>query len=168
MNWIHPYQWVNITAPLTSGTTQRSPEILFRIVKQFQVETQARYRATIQDTYCNIFVSDVTRALACEIPHWMAGKEMTANAMFRWLANEDGKRNGWTAAMDAGEAVGFASRGYPVVVAFENKQGPGHIAIVLPSDKAVVEIAQAGRVNFERAELAKGFGSRTVRFFIHN
>lgn len=169
MNWLHPYQWVDITAPLTGGSAQRSPELLVRIVNQFQVETNARYRPTAKETFCNIFAADVTRALACPVPHWWNRSELTANVMARWLSKEEGKANGWSKASDAGEAIGFASRGFPVVAVWENREGgPGHIAIVLPSEKAAVEIAQAGRVNFARGPLEKGFGNKQVQFFLHN
>lgn len=167
MSWLHPYQWIEVTAPLTGGSTYRKPELLQKIVDQFGVVEHPRYRPNGKETYCNIFVSDVTRALACEIPHWWNRQELTANAMFQWVFSEQGKRNGWSVSKDPKEAAAFASKGFPVVAAWESREGPGHIAIVLPST-AGVEIAQAGRVNFARGPLEKGFGNKPVLYFLHN
>lgn len=166
--WLYPYQWVNITPPFTAGSNSRNRETLIKVIAQFDVETAQRYAPTKSETWCNIFVSDVSRALACEIPHWWSGHEMTANAMGRWLASADGLRNGWRPLKSGAEAAVMASKGFPAVASFINKEGVGHIAIVLPGDGSQVEIAQAGRKNFNKGPITAGFGTRVLQFYVHN
>ncbi len=165
MTWLHPYQWVPVTAPLTSGTARRDARLTDQIVQQFELEISARYRPTATSTYCNIFLSDVTKALGCEIPHWWNGREVTANTMARWLAGEEGKQNGWT-PVSRRDAEIAANSGQVAVAVWGNPQGVGHVALVVPSSDET-QIAQAGRVNFSRGSLESGFGRREVVFYSH-
>ena len=165
MSWLHPYQWVPVTAPLTSGTARRDARLLEQIVAQFEVETASRYRPTATATYCNIFLSDVTKALGCEIPHWWNGRELTANAVARWLAGEEGGQNGWT-LVSRRDAEIAANIGQPAVAVWANPKGVGHVALLVPST-GETQVAQAGRVNFSRGSLESGFGRREVVFYSH-
>jgi hypothetical protein len=55
-----------------------------------------------------------------------------------------------------------------VLAAWQNPDGHGHIAVVVPAGPGEgVQVAQAGAVCFGRGPLARGFGERPVRFFIH-
>ena len=62
------------TNPIVKGNEEcRSPALLDRLIEQFDVENSARYTPHKHggDTYCNIFVWDVTSALGAEIPHYV-------------------------------------------------------------------------------------------------
>jgi hypothetical protein len=119
-------------------------------------------------TYCNVFVSDCTRAFACEIPHWWHGKEQTANENIGWLNSGHGALHGWVKNIDETGARVSALVGRPTVAVWRNPNPniPGHMAMVLPDHDALV-IAQAGRENFERCRLNVGFGDRPVEFWSH-
>lgn len=165
-DWLPTSPWVSCTAPLTSGTAIRTPQLLEQVVAQFAVETSTRYRPGRGKTYCNIFSWDVTRALGCEVPHWAVSKELTANDTAKWLSSAVGIRHGWESAAEP-VARGYAAAGKPALAVWVNSSGPGHIAVVLPSRGEATYIAQAGAKNFSRGPLADGFGARKVSFYVH-
>jgi hypothetical protein len=52
--------------------SERSPDNYIRVLDYFNVADPAngRYAPTSANTYCNIYVHDVTRAMRAPIPHW--------------------------------------------------------------------------------------------------
>lgn len=170
MKWLDTPAWVPIDIP--ASKLPRSEQKLRQALKELAVEKSPRYKAREGQTWCNIFVSDITRALGCEIPHWVApdgspadpgkGKEQNANRMFDWLKGEPGASRGWVEA-DRQTAMDAAARGHTVVVAWHSGSvKPGHIALLLPEGT----IAQAGRRNFVGESISQGFGSLPVTFFV--
>lgn len=180
-HWLDRPRWEPVSPPVRSTAAARSGEALLAVVAQFEVETSPRYRAEIRDdrreTWCNIFAWDVTRALDAEVPHWVdragrgvragRGRELTANATVRWLETH-GAARGW-AEGDAASAVGAAEAGQPVLAVWQNPDGHGHLAVVVPtlSREPCLHVAQAGATCFSSRPLAEGFGERPARFFIH-
>lgn len=175
--------WHLVTPVIAGGPGERRPDLLERIIRQFRVAENYRYQANRQkqkETYCNIFVWDVTRALGCEIPHWVAddgepsspdrGRELDANAVHAWLHHR-GADFGWR-RVDAAEALLWANMGRPAVAAWLNVGGIGHVTMVRPGDPHPTRglpIAQAGARNFDDGFLADGFGARAgVEFWIHD
>lgn len=169
-------QWEPVEAPLRNFEGQRDPDKLLAVVAQFEVESNPRYQATKDATFCNILLWDVTRALGAEIPHWVnhqgapvgmhQGAELTCNTTIPWLKNH-GKSYGWE-EVDAEQASEHAAKGGPAIAIWANKAGPGHVAIILPPVNGHMRIAQAGRHNFFNGSLRAGFGAHgPVRFFIH-
>ncbi len=177
MTWVDSRPWFPILAPLRGTVTSRTPTLLSKVVAQFDVTRAIRYQPTATDTYCNVFVWDVTRALDCEIPHWVdkgnkpakpGTKELTVNATCDWLATE-GMNEGWLPIAEA-EARLRVKAGYPTVAIWKNPAGHGHIAMVVPPRPDAVDatfIAQAGRTNFAYGLLSLGFGPRSVTFYSH-
>lgn len=154
--------WVPAEAPLKSAASDRSPARYDTVIDQFAVEKNPRYRRDQQgkgETYCNIFVWDVTFAMGAEIPHWVDqennptvlgnGIELDANAVIQWLQNR-GKNQGWKKA-NPEQAQELANQGYPDVVTWLNPGGIGHIAVIRPGQNSLNQgptIAQAGETNF--------------------
>ena len=183
MKYIEPW----LTYPLeTVSQGERSAELTKAVIKQFQVETNPRYtprdinKDGTQDTFCNIFLWDFSRAMGCEIPHWVlangavaavgAGKELNANATVDWIRGY-GVISGWRKITET-EAREAAGRGYPTVVLWQHHGGIGHVAVVWPSPglNDVTLIAQAGSKNFEEQLLKKGFGrlsEPSLEFWTH-
>jgi hypothetical protein len=175
--------WIPVTAPITSGPGDRRAPLLDLVIRQFQVAVNPRYRQNQMgrsETYCNIFLWDVTRALSCEIPHWVIGdgeisspgngRELDANGVVAWL-NRCGPRNGWTRT-SAAEAHAAALQGRPAVVVWHNIKGIGHVAIIRPMPlhpTKGVPIAQAGATNSDTLYLADGFGRAAgqVEYWTH-
>ena len=179
--WGDRPQWVPVDAPVRSTARARSREALLAVVAQFRVETSPRYQAEAREdrreTWCNIFTWDVTRALDAEVPHWVddagkpapegQGRELTANATVHWLETH-GATRGWTEG-DAAGAAAAAEAGQPVLAVWRNTDGHGHLALVVPAVSGApgIHIAQAGAACFTSQPMARGFGERPVRFFIH-
>jgi hypothetical protein len=162
----HVDPWKPVRAPLQNAPGKRSPEALRAVLAQFDVVTAKRYLPTASATYCNIFAWDATSALGAEIPHWVGGRELNANATLGWLESS-GPANGWR-EVDELEACGFASLGKPAVAIWRNPTGKsGHVAVLLPPGPGT-RIAQAGATNLFDAPLAQGFGkAKPIRFFAH-
>src|SRR5580658_4924287 len=74
------------------------------------------------------------------------GQQLLANAQSEWMAGEAGRQGGWRSVSDMREAQRLANQGNLVLVVFENpdKQVPGHIAIVRPSEKSARELDEDG------------------------
>ena len=185
-------QYLPVTAPITNDKSHRSAYDYAKVIDQFQVEQSERYQPG-GDTYCNIFVWDVTRAMGAEIPHWVLkqypgtsavdtqGKlavassmrdELNVNATVSWL-KEHGEVNGWC-RVDARMAQQMAAEGHPAVAVWANPQGGhGHVAMVRPGSvphetsggPKGVAIAQAGGepLVLDATHLTHGFNDPTLR-----
>lgn len=133
----------------------RSPAALLGVVEGLRVETNTKYMAGDEKTWCNLFVHDVTMAMDCPIPF------ILANAQYDWLSGEEGASAGWTSAT-LDEAQWHAELGAPAVVVWKNpSKGHGHIAVVVPAPperENHVYIAQAGKENFSCRPIERGFG----------
>ena len=183
--------WKAVTPLINGNITNRSPELLNQIIGQFNVERAERYQPFRKgnDTYCNIFVWDVTTALGAEIPHYVdaetgsprtypyikGAKEMGANATHDWLLSQ-GPQYGWR-QVSAEEAQAYANTGKPAVTAWKNPTGAaGHVQIVCPSQNRGydsirgVTVAQAGAKVTDYAYISSTFGGSklaNVKYFVH-
>ena len=182
--------WIPTNPDITGDESRRSYELLSRVIRQFDVESSARYTPYKRgnDTYCNIFVWDVTSALGAEIPHYVdpgtgqprhypdvaGAMELDANATCDWLS-QHGSRYGWT-EVGAEEAQAYANRGCPAVTAWNNQGGIGHVQVVCPSENGGydsvrgVTVAQSGCCNNEYIYISSVYSSRTlsqVHYYVH-
>jgi len=108
---------------------------------------------------------------------------LLANAQSTWLHSVDGGQAGWEPLSGGLEAQALANQGWLVVATYRNPDParPGHIALVRPEIRTAEEIradgpaiTQAGRENFRRTTLARGFQNHPgafendeIRFFAH-
>lgn len=159
--------WEPSQATLTNGSDHRNPTAYRLTVEQFDVTRNPRYQPRDGATWCNVFVWDVTRALACEIPHWWGRRELDANGLTVWLAAH-GPGFGWRRLTGPVEASKRAALGHPTVAVLHNAGGSGHVAMVIPGESGEVAIAQAGAVNAFDVPLAQGFGTAKPVFYTHD
>jgi hypothetical protein len=180
--WLYPAPWLPLTAPLTSGSACRTPELLERVVAQFGLDTAARWQkhvATLADgqqrveTYCNVWLTDATKAQGCEVPRWWQRGallvQLSANEQQRWL-QESGPQHGWRPCTVA-QAQLAANMGHPAVATWLNPElgHSGHVALFVPDrGERGLFIAQAGLTCFSRGTLSSGFGARNVLCFTHD
>lgn len=164
--------WEPCLPAVWNGPGERSPEALRAVAAQFDVEHHPRYavRDTTgdgkPDTFCNIFLWDVTTALKASVPHWHGGRELSANAVCDWLASF-GNVLGWYEG-NRGAAHRAAGDGMPVVAAWKNERGgSGHVALLLPPAGDELRIAQAGKRCLWDVPLERGFGALVPRFYLH-
>ena len=166
----------------TNAQGERSAEAYNEVMDAFQVATNPRYQPRNGDTWCNIYVWDVTTAMGCEIPHYYNKKtgepmtrdqclknpgtyyEMSANRMTKWL-EKYGAQYGWVEC-DEATAISQANQGMPTVTVGTDT---GHVAMVAPQadGETGVMISQAGGRNFNHGKLSSGFGKHPVKYFYH-
>jgi hypothetical protein len=133
-------------------------------------------------THCSAFVAAACLKLGVYIlrpPEH--GAHMLANAQFDWLQHE-GAEHGWRPVKNGWEAQQLANEGRLVVASHKEADGKrsGHIAIVRPSGQNAElvrpdgpSVIQAGKQNFRRASLRRGFSNHAeamiggVRYFAH-
>lgn len=184
--------WKPANPSLTSNQSSRSAAKYRSVIDQFDVENNERYRVNKQgnnDTYCNIFVWDVTRAMGAEIPHYVDSETqqarsypdtdgtyaMTANKMADWMKTM-GESYGWK-RVSAEEAQAYANQGCPAVTVWKNSKGHGHVQVVCPSEdgtydaKKGVTVAQAGRHLYNYAHISQVYSKNTlddIAYYVHN
>jgi hypothetical protein len=170
--------------PLRGDPKNRNADTYNQVINQFAVGENKRYTPRdssgdgVKDTFCNIFLWDVTRAMGAEIPHWVDGKgnsvapgkgrEMNANATVDWM-HQHGERNGWR-KVSAEEAQKMANAGHPAVALWKNPSGIGHVGVVRPGEVTSQgpSMAQAGGKNFNNKHVKDGFGSRPVQYWVND
>jgi len=179
--------WIPVQPVMISKIGQRNPLLYQQVIDQFQVETQNRYKIKGHDTYCNIFMWDVTSAMGAEIPHWVdektgvprrfpdikGARELNANDTVDWLRTY-GKDYGWI-KVSAEEAQMAANKGEPAITAFKNPGGRGHFQIIRPSEYGYdkergVFIAQAGAKNFNSGYITQVYQKNRlneIEYYIH-
>lgn len=180
-------RWKPVDVPVTSTAADRQRldaagrvDLYNQVLSQFDVTQNPRYVRNGETTYCNIFVTDATRALGAEIPHWVqqdgtpaspgaqGAQELNANNTVNWL-EQHGAAYGWRHAT-AEDAQRTANDGRPAVAVMAVHGGTGHVAVVRPGAYDPAEgpqIANAGQNNFESGTVAKGFGHTRVHYFVH-
>lgn len=172
--WLSPDISVPVVPPLINTASMRDPRDLEAVIAQFNVDTAERYRRRDvtgdgrPETFCNIYVSDLTMALCAPIPHRLGAEWQDVAANVRWMRKG---YNGWLGASET-FAQEQANSGHPSVVVYDEpgEAAHGHIALLVPSQgRQGVWITQAGSSNFRRTTLSAGFGRFTplVRYFTH-
>lgn len=142
----------------------RTPEALISAVAALEVEAADKYRKRDitgdgqPETFCNVFIHDVTSVLGCPVPL------LLANEQIAWLAEQ----STWTPVSTL-EAESAVRQGEAVVVGYDAKRGHGHIALGVPAKygETGLWIAQAGASNFSCGRLEWGFGHLPVTFWRH-
>ena len=179
------------TAVYTSEPKFRSPAQYDLVLSQFNADEEFRYQpAPNGDTFCNIFLWDVTSAMGVEVPHWVladgtpaepgapGAKETLATYLLNaWLPGPGAKR-GWVRvgsdpATARPSAQALADKGFPVIAGWLNPRGVhSHVAMVRPNHfgrlASVPRIAQAGGRSFNDGPLKDGFGAKPVEFWWHD
>jgi len=133
-----------------------------------------RYWGQGSNTFCNIFVNDITRILHCEVPN--NPRNTNVFNMWTWLEQE-GDANGWTMSTDGEEAQEFVNNGHVAVMIWSDKKVRDHVAIVRPgvgeTENGVYypRVAQAGRLISPDMNSKDSFGhlsTELLRFYLHD
>lgn len=191
----YPYEaWKACTPQVKNYQGQRSTNAYNAAIDQFQVQSNDRYannKRGTGDTYCNIFVWDVTSAMGAEIPHyvdWDTGeirkypdtsgaRELTANLTYEWL-EKHGERYGWR-EVSAEQAQAHANAGGPAMTIWKNPSGKsGHMQMVRPlragetyDEQKGVAVAQAGskRLNYTYADdVFSDRAMQALKYYVHD
>ena len=178
--------WRPTTPVVTSSEGNRNPELYNAVIRQFKVETAERYKPFRDgNTYCNIFMWDVTCAMGAEIPHYtepetgapmyypdvQGARSMTAVMIDEWLKTY-GEAYGWR-QVDAETAQRYANEGKPAVTAGGSID---HVQVVCPSKDGEfdpirgVAIAQAGSIVTSYTHISSIYSANAlskVSYFVH-
>lgn len=116
-----------------------------------------------QPNWCNRFVHLMADYLGVPLVWGEYGTR--ANDMIDWI---DAGNSGWFQSPNVDNAQALALQGYFVVATYRTLMpwDSGHLAVVLPYPGAV-QIAQAGKSNFNRGSVARGFGSIQPIYYAH-
>jgi len=180
--------WRPTKHAIESSVGDRSPELYRAVIDQFAVETAERYRPFRDgNTYCNIFMWDVTRAMGAEIPHYTdpetgearyypdvrGARSMGAIATCAWLGKY-GAEYGWR-EVDAETAQMHANEGKPAVTSAGSL---GHVQVICPSRDGGydpvrgVTIAQAGSTVTNYRHISGIYSANAlannVKYWIHD
>ena len=176
-----------VDAPLRGDPKEPDRVTYDNVINQFAVEVNPRYCPRDNDTYCNIFVWDVTRAMGAEVPHWVGPNNepvepmfaeqgrvipdqahwMSANHTHLWL-NRYGPQYGWR-EVSAEEAQASANLGHPTVASVFEVLDVGHTAIVRPGEMLNgPALAQAGIRNLNYAHVYDIFPREGTQFFVND
>ena len=138
------------------------------------------------DTWCNRALERMLTALGVEHdvilsdnPHGIPDIDYTsANQMANNLANAAQNPDSGVISIDAQTAQEYANRGQPIVAAWANPGGHGHVALVVPDDNDYdpelgPHITQAGRDNYAPSQnnhvdigFPTGWANDEVLFYI--
>lgn len=170
-----------IAPPLTNAPGARDVAILDQLINQFAVGNNPRYLPGGGFTYCNIFVWDVTRAMGCELPHWLdahgrpaqpfapGAYEVNINGGVDWMKKYGVAQHGWQKLTDV-QAQAYANAGQMALALWKNPSGGhGHTAVVRPGTLTArgPAAAQAGSRNFNMGHIKDGFGNLAVQYYGH-
>ena len=160
--------WKAVQPPVQSHPGRRSLALLQNVINQFAVGTNPRYVPDAVDKpRGHIFVWDISRAMNCEVPHFVGPRELTIGQTVDWIRHE-GPMRGWTRA-DANEAVEAAKHGQ-LAIALPCDIKMKHLAIVLPlpADPGLKpRVASASRKIGDNLPLAEGIGAHAAEYFVH-
>ena len=160
--------WIAVQAPLQSREGKRSKENYEMLIRQFGVTVNPRYDDEAPGKVRgHIFVWDVSRAMNCEIPHFVGAKELTLAQTCDWLRHE-GPMRGWKRV--SGEGVLTAANEGKLVIALPRETRTKHIAVVTPQEAPadgsprLTGICLKRDINVHPREM---FGAKPIDCFYH-
>ena len=160
--------WKAVQAPLQSREGRRSVELYQAVIAQFAVGANPRYEPDGPGKpRAHIFVWDVSRAMNCEIPHFVGARELTLAQTVDWLRHE-GPMRGWLRApVDEAHAAALAGQ---MVVVMPKDIKLKHMAVVLPEDtdpNGKPYVAAASLKRGKRLALNEAIGVFLAEYFVH-
>ncbi len=158
--------WKAVEPPVRSEEGKRAPGIYKNVINQFAVGHNARYALTTGGCRGHIFVWDVSRAMGCEVPHWVGTKELSLGQTVDWLRMEGPMHKWMRGGME--EALKCSQTGM-LVIAIPKEVKNRHMAIVRPDVYPDRRPRLAGAAMKRGNELLLNdlFGTTLVDFFIH-
>lgn len=160
-------QPVAVVLPYENASDQRSPAAYAAAIDQFAVATNARYFPDEGNiSRAHLFVWDVSRAMGCEIPHFIRGRQQTLEQTCLWL-REKSSAAGWVRVALARGLEHAKSGGPTVVVPRDTKLSM--IGVLRPNTDPSGKplIAAAGRRRGGTLSLIDAIGVPFVDCFVH-
>ncbi len=161
--------WKAIQAPVQSREGRRSSELYQNVINQFAVGKNPRYEPDAPGRpRGHIFVWDLSRAMNCEVPHFVGAKELTLSQTCDWLRHE-GPMRGWVrTAMEDAHAAACAGQ---MAIALPRDIKVKQIAVLLPLEEKNTDgkpfCAGAGAARGNKLKLNEVLGVFAADFFVH-
>ncbi len=162
-----PDVWKGLTPPVQSAVGHRNGPLLQQVIAQFAVGTNPRYEPDAPGKpRGHIFLWDVSRAMGCEVPHFVGARELSLAQTCDWLRHE-GPMRGWRKVADA-DLFTVASQGY-LVVAMPRELKFKQLAVLEPQPVASKPLLTgAGLIRGSRLPAGDLLGARLLDFFAHD
>jgi hypothetical protein len=162
--------WIAVQAPLQSREGKRNRELLENVIRQFGVTVNPRYDEEAPGKgRGHIFVWDVSRAMNCEIPHFVGAKELTLAQTCDWVRHEGPMRQ-WKRLPSPEEAFEMANSG-KLVIALPRETRTKFIAIVAPQPEPPDNTLRLTGICLKRdvgVHPRDMFGSKPIDCFFHD
>jgi hypothetical protein len=161
--------WKAVQAPIQSREGRRSRETYRMVINQFAVGKNPRYAPDAPDKpRAHIFVWDVSRAMNCEIPHFVGPKELSLAQTVDWLRHE-GPMRGWLrVTIENAKAEALEGK---LVVAVPKDTRVSQLAVVLPEEETSSDgkpyVAAAGKARGNKLKLGDALGVFAAECFVH-
>lgn len=159
--------WKAVQAPVVSREGKRSRALYEQVVKQFGITVNPRYDDDAPGKpRGHIFVWDVSRAMGCEIPHFVGAKELTLAQTCDWVRHE-GPMRGWRRVSDLWETLETGK----MVVAIPKQPTVKQIAVVAPQDRSPdgkPRLSGACLIRSEAGGFREMFGVMALEYFWHD
>lgn len=160
--------WKAVQAPLQSREGKRSRELYEVLLKQFGVLVNPRYAEDAPGKLRgHIFVWDVSRAMNCEIPHFVGAKELTLAQTCDWVRHE-GPMRGWKRVL--GDDVFTVANEGKLVVALPREARTKFVCVVQPQERSDDGAPRLTGIALQRAVDAHPrdmFGARAIDCYYH-
>ncbi|MBL8952961.1 MAG: hypothetical protein JNK82_19445 [Myxococcaceae bacterium] len=159
--------WKATIPPAQSMFGRRSKRSLLNVIAQFAAGHNPRYLPDAKGALrAHIFVWDVSRAMGCEIPHFLGGRELTIGQTVDWL-KMDGHNRGWRKLLRDNALKEVEQGNLCIVVPKHPKQKL--IAVLRPrySDN-VLRVAAAIPQKGNEIACREAFGTEDVETYVHD
>ena len=157
-----------VQAPVQSREGRRSKNLYQQVIYQFAVGHNPRYAPDRPgQPRAHIFVWDVSRAMNCEVPHFVGTKELTLAQTCDWIRHE-GPARGWRRAA-AEDAVKAADAGQ-LVLALPKEIRLKQVGVVLPVPPDAdgrPRLAAASAKLGGNLSVYEALGVFAVEYFVH-
>ncbi|MBK7858321.1 MAG: hypothetical protein IPJ65_06800 [Archangiaceae bacterium] len=157
-----------VQAPVQSREGRRSGPLLQQVLNQFAVEHNPRYAPDGPGKgRGHIFVWDVSRAMSCEVPHFIGMKELNLAQTVDWIRHEAPSR-GWQRA-SARDAVLAAGEG-ALVLALPKEVRVKFVAVVLPmaaDGDGRPRVCGSGAMTGANLSVSEAFGVYAAEYIVH-
>ncbi len=161
--------WIAVQAPLQSREGKRSNETYDMLVKQFGVTVNPRYADDAPGKVRgHIFVWDVSRAMNCEIPHFVGAKELSLAQTCDWLRHE-GPMRGWK-RLGPNDVLEAANSGR-LVIALPRETRTKFIAVIGPQEISADQSPRLTGICLKRdinVHPREMFGAKPIDCFFHD
>ena len=161
--------WKAIQAPLQSREGRRTAELYQNVINQFAVGTNPRYEPDEGGRpRGHIYIWDVSRAMNCEVPHFVGAKELTLAQTCDWIRHEAPMRGWVRASLETARAAALAGQ---MVVVLPREVKVKQMAILIPleelNDDGKPFVAAAAAMRGGKLKLNEALGVFAAEYLVH-